>query len=363
MRFDKFGFAALGNSIHQTDSAINKNKLAGTVRLDRKSSRGLLHHLAIVLFVSGAAMQTQAFDFSSDNDRTEPVVNTAPSSSALSESERSSERSTEKPTVERPVEYPAHFSETDFVSKPYMNDFRYVVVVNKANHGREAQSIKVYERGQRLHLATIVSYLENLNQFERDSNKYEERRNRIYELASKTQGRGDALFKVSTGRDAFEKEGEHHSQKDSWSVTPTGYFTPQFFEVKHKSESYSNSLCDSWLAKGIGFLARKEFCTMMENAIFFNGPIALHKAIPGTEPELGVKASGGCVRLPAALAEYLFLNIGATRQKGSKIPLVNKDGSANYDSSGNLKYIETVSSIWGRKMVASALIIVVDDVL
>ena len=102
---------------------------------------------------------------------------------------------------------------------------------------------------------------------------------------------------------------------------------------------------------------------MMENAIFFNGPIALHKAIPGTEPELGVKASGGCVRLPAALAEYLFLNIGATRQKGSKIPLVNKDGSANYDSNGNLKYIDTVSSIWGRKMVASALIIVVDDVL
>jgi len=65
----------------------------------------------------------------------------------------------------------------------------------------------------------------------------------------------------------------------------------------------------------------------MENAIFFNGPIALHRAIPGTELQLGKKASGGCVRLPGAIADFLYSSIAKTKLEFGRYPVVAKDGS------------------------------------
>jgi hypothetical protein len=79
----------------------------------------------------------------------------------------------ETESLTRPVDVDVDFSSEYFQSKPWINEFHYVIVVNKANQGSEAQSINVYEYGQKI----ITS-------------------------------------KVSTGRDQFEKKGEHNSKRD-----------------------------------------------------------------------------------------------------------------------------------------------------
>jgi lipoprotein-anchoring transpeptidase ErfK/SrfK len=158
-----------------------------------------------------------------------------------------------------------------------------VIVVNKANTGKEAQTVKVYEYGQ------LIS----------------------------TQ-------KASTGRDAFERKGENHSKRDSWTVTPTGYYTPTFLSRLHKSSAYGGKF--SWLTGG----------TKMPFAIFFNGGIALHERPNGTEGMLGKKASGGCIRLPAGFAEELFTRVQETA--GSRNPRFNVDGTPILDAAGKQMY-------------------------
>jgi hypothetical protein len=270
----------------------------------------------------------------------------------------------EAPSLPRPVDLPVDFKESDFNEKPWLNNFKFVVVVNKATSGREAQTARIYINGRALRLHEVIAFEETMNLSEVDFEKKEDRTRRIVELAKMIKGADDTLFKVSTGRDAFEKKGEHHSQKDSWTVTPTGYYPMQHFSLKHKSESYSAAGCDSAIAKFFGAVFRKQFCTYMEFAMFFNGGIALHKAIPGTEGVLGHKASGGCVRMPAALAEYLFYNIKATQApKVTKIPLVQPDGRVLVDSSGQYQYSVMAPSIWGKPSAWSALVIVQNTVL
>lgn len=183
----------------------------------------------------------------------------------------------------RPVDVNVSFTPSTFESKPWTKEFRYVVVVNKATTGKDAQTIQVYEYGQ---------------------------------LIRKE--------KVSTGRDEFEKAGQNHSKKDSWTVTPTGYYTPDFLSKDHKSSAYGGKF--SWLVGG----------TKMPYAIFFNGGIALHEAPKGTEGKLGKKASGGCVRLPVSLAGDLFTRIQETR--GSQNPRFNVDGTAKLDANGQQLY-------------------------
>lgn len=186
-------------------------------------------------------------------------------------------------SLTRPVDVNVSFSPETFESKPWTKEFRYVVVVNKATTGKDAQTIRVYEYGQ---------------------------------LIRKE--------KVSTGRDAFEKAGQNHAKKDSWTVTPTGYYTPDFLSKDHKSSAYGGKF--SWLVGG----------TKMPYAIFFNGGIALHEAPKGTEGMLGKKASGGCVRLPSSLAGDLFARIQETR--GSKNPRFNVDGTPKLDADGHQLY-------------------------
>ncbi|MBY0412547.1 MAG: L,D-transpeptidase [Bdellovibrionales bacterium] len=183
----------------------------------------------------------------------------------------------------RPVDIDVTFNESTFESQPWTKEFRYVIVVNKANTGKEAQLLKIFEFGELI----------------------------------RTE-------KISTGRDAFEKKGENHSKADSWTVTPTGYYTPSYLDKDHRSGAYGGRW--SWLVGG----------TKMPFAIFFNGGIALHEAPKGTEPMLGKKASGGCVRLPASLASDLFTRVQET--EGSKNPRFNVNGTAMLDANGQQLY-------------------------
>lgn len=186
----------------------------------------------------------------------------------------------------RPIDIDVSFKPSTFQSQPWIKEFRYVIVINKANSGKESQSINIYEYGQ-----LIIT------------------------------------DKVSTGRDEFEKKGEHGSLIDAWTVTQTGYYTPSFLDKDHKSSAYRGKW--SWLKGGV----------KMPYAIFFNGGIALHERPRGTESKLGKKASGGCVRLSDILASDLFSRVAETQ--GAIIPRFNVDGTAMLDSAGNLRHSST----------------------
>lgn len=186
-------------------------------------------------------------------------------------------------SASRPVDVDVAFNVSTFETKPWTKEFRYVVVVNKANTGKDAQTVKVYEYGK------II----------------------------RTE-------KVSTGRDAFERAGQNHSKRDSWTVTPTGYYTPDFLSKDHRSSAYGGRF--SWLVGG----------TKMPYAIFFNGGIALHEVPKGNESMLGKKASGGCIRLPVSLASDLFYRIQET--DGAKNPRFNVDGTPKLDQDGQQLY-------------------------
>ena len=200
----------------------------------------------------------------------------------------------------RPVDVDVSFDQSTFETQAWTKEFRYVIVINKAISGKEAQTVKLYEYGQLIN----------------------------------TQ-------KVSTGRDAFEKKGEHHSKRDSWTVTPTGYYTPTFINKLHKSTAYGGKW--SWLTGG----------TKMPFAIFFNGGIALHERPNGTQGALGTKASGGCVRLPEGFAEDLFLRVQETF--GAKNPRFTVLGTAMLDEAGNQMY--------GTRDAYSTLVVVQNKVL
>lgn len=196
----------------------------------------------------------------------------------------------------RPIDVNVDFNES-MLSEPWIKEFHYVVVVNKADRGAESQSIKVYEFGKK-----IIE--------------------------------GD----VSTGRDQFEKKGEHNSKRDSWTVTPTGYYTPTFLDKDHRSSAYG------------GIFTKITGGVKMPFAIFFNGDIALHQAPRGTEDELGTKASGGCVRLPKTIAEELFNRINEV--DSFKVPNFSVNGTIELNSRGEYSYRE--------KLGFSALIIVIN---
>jgi hypothetical protein len=181
----------------------------------------------------------------------------------------------------------AQFSMNDFNEKPWMRDFRYVIVVNKAEKGPNRQTLRIFENGY-LVLTT----------------------------------------KVSTGREGFELKRKNQvcagaPPRSYWSNTPTGYYTPKFLSIDHKSSSWDSD---------------------MPFAVFFdveNG-LALHQAYPKYEKYLGSRASGGCVRLANGVAEDVFNRIALT--EGSNAPLVNKDGTPVLDAEGKVTY--ATSQIW-----------------
>jgi hypothetical protein len=181
----------------------------------------------------------------------------------------------------KPIDLDVSFNEKTFETQPWTKEFHYVIVVNKATAGKEAQTIKIFEYGQLI-----------MND------------------------------KVSTGRDVFESKGTHNSTMDSWSVTPTGYYTPTFLDKDHKSDAYKGKW--SWIIGGV----------KMPYAIFFNGGIALHERPRGTESMLGKNASGGCVRLPDTLASDLFTRVGETI--GARNPKFEVNGYPKLDAGGTV---------------------------
>lgn len=213
-------------------------------------------------------------------------------------------------TPKLPEHFGGFFSEEDFNKKPWLRDFRYIIVVNKADEGPFAQTMRIYENGSLIQQA-----------------------------------------KVSTGREGFElrrksKQCAGAPAKSYWSQTPTGFYTPKYLSKDHKSSSWDSD---------------------MPFAIFFdidNG-LALHQVHPKLEDRLGHRASGGCVRQDKATAEELFNRIVET--EGTMVPAVNVDGTPVLDEQGNVKYID--KQVWTSERTGETLefntfsaLIIVEDV-
>ena len=129
----------------------------------------------------------------------------------------------------------------------------------------------------------------------------------VYEKGVKTQE-----WMVSTGRERWEiaKSGRRY-----FSVTPLGWYYPQTIKRMHWS--------NTWEAK-------------MEFAVFFNGGVAVHATTPDHYSELGMRASGGCVRLEYKNAEYVYNRILAEGR--GLVPSVRRDGSMQRDRRGIPQY-------------------------
>lgn len=179
------------------------------------------------------------------------------------------------------------FNESEYLAgQSWLNNFENVIVINKAAKGSTAQSLRLY------------------------SNQ---------ELLMNT--------KVSTGREQWEKKRKtwfHHGPRNGyWSVTYTGYYSPEFLSKDHYSKLWR---------------------TRMPWAVFFNDGIAVHQAPNGTEPKLGQRASGGCVRTSAQSAEYIFKKVEASGK--GLVPSFTVNGETVLDESGAIKAKSSYKTIF-----------------
>lgn len=171
------------------------------------------------------------------------------------------------------------FSEDDFKTYPWLNEFKNVIVINKSNVGQDRQTIKLYENGKLV-------------------------------LVSKT----------STGREKFEEgckpgqdpKADHCSARAYWSTTPVGYF-----DVDQLVENYFSNLWKTW----------------MPYAVFFESGIATHQAPAGTEGKLGQRASGGCVRLHPNIAPVVYKKVQEAGQ--GLVPVVARNGDLKKTAAGD----------------------------
>lgn len=156
-------------------------------------------------------------------------------------------------SITPPADFAARpFVESDLTTQPWMKEFTNVIVINKANSGKDKQTLRIYANG-----------------------KLKE------------------LTRISSGRETFEKgcapgqqpKKDHCSKRAYWSQTPTGYF-----DIDEIVENYFSNLWQTW----------------MPYAVFFESGIATHQAPGGTEGNLGSRASGGCVRMHSNMAPVLF---------------------------------------------------------
>lgn len=171
------------------------------------------------------------------------------------------------------------FSENDFQAYPWLNEFKNVIVINKANTGDDRQSIKLYEDGK----LVLVS-------------------------------------KASTGREKYEEgckpgqdpKADHCSARAYWSTTPVGYF-----DVDKLVENYFSNLWKTW----------------MPYAVFFESGIATHQAPAGTESKLGQRASGGCVRLHPNIAPVIYKKVQDAGQ--GLVPVLARNGDLKKTPAGD----------------------------
>ena len=212
-------------------------------------------------------------------------------------------------TPKLPDHFHGTFDESDFQTKPWMLGFRYVIVVNRAAKGLDAQTMRVYENGTQIHRA-----------------------------------------KVSTGREGFELRRKNPNclgapPKSYWSNTPTGFYTPQFLSRDHKSSSWDAD---------------------MPFAIFYdldNG-LALHQVMQQYESRLGNRASGGCTRQDPQTAAWLFDLVKSTER--TPIPEIQVDGTPVLNPDGSVKMISR--QFWTQKSTGKvtpfntfSVLIIVED--
>lgn len=177
-------------------------------------------------------------------------------------------------SADNPIPLQRFFTAETFEKEPLFNEFVNVIVINKANQGRDKQTLRYFRYGK-LVLQTLVS----------------------------------------TGREQQEG-GPGSSTKPTrpyFSTTGVGYFPPTWLKENHYSTLWK---------------------TDMPWTIFFNGGIAIHEAPANAESKLGSRASGGCVRVSRTVAREIF---NLTRDGGiGPVPSMNRDGSFQYDRKGNV---------------------------
>lgn len=125
------------------------------------------------------------------------------------------------------------------------------------------------------------------------------------------QGKIVKVFKVSTGREEWEKprRGERYV-----STTPNGWYAPQRYVEKYVSKSWGST---------------------MRYSIFFTGGIAIHATSPLRYPRLGDNASHGCVRLTRANAKWLWHT--ARSEPKTLVPKYTRSGKVLTGGDGQVK--------------------------
>jgi lipoprotein-anchoring transpeptidase ErfK/SrfK len=188
-------------------------------------------------------------------------------------------------------------------ARPWLRDFRYIIVVNKAATGPTAQTITVFEDGIQV----------------------------VHEV-------------ISTGREKLELKRrssscEKQPPQSYYSITATGYYNVEQLVKDHRSDSFDAD---------------------MPYSMFYDRHhgLALHQAAKPALKNLGTRASGGCTRMRGELAAPLFNKISKTR--GAQIPVFNKDGSPQLDENGQVKRSKTVPLFDGRAAAYSGIVIIQD---
>lgn len=255
------------------------------------------------------------------------------------------------------------FRETDFQTKPWMNQFEIVVVINNSSpflhhtdfprvhpipntpadlgftpdmpddapqalhfmntFGAEAQKVRrfgelVRERNSRGALQPVRSNIPGAQTI------------RVY-----YRGKLVRVAAISTGRGTFELRDKNvkcskRPGKSYFSITEPGYYTFQEL-IKTGYESGEWDLAD------------------MPNAMFYKRGrgLALHEVnIPAKLADLGKRASGGCTRLDPDTANNLFDLVKAT--EGATIPVIDEMGNPVLDARGQLTYKNREVIIYGE---------------
>ncbi len=91
-----------------------------------------------------------------------------------------------------------------------------------------------------------------------------------------------------------------------------------YFDVDKLDENYFSNLWKTW----------------MPFAVFFESGIATHQAPAGTEPNLGKRASGGCVRMHPNYAPVIFNTVKSAGM--GLIPVIKRDGTLKTTAQGDV---------------------------
>lgn len=248
------------------------------------------------------------------------------------------------------------FTEDDFRTKPYLNEFKFVVVVNNSSPYQHNETLLAKEVVNSLNdfemTLDAFDFFKKIRQFgfaKKENGKYllskipGAQTIRIYE-----NGRLLRLAAVSTGRGTFELRAKSSAcsfrpAKSYYSYTENGYFTFQELIKDYESNDYDAD---------------------MPNAMFYDRSrgLALHEVFLKEKINaLGARASGGCTRLDPDTAETLFGLISATQ--GAAIPVLKRDGTLELNEDGSIKRKnkEVILLSNGKKMIRptySALLII-----